>query len=54
MHVAGVILDGDFDARIERCAATGFENFHRVGDACADATLCLAILHRTEHDAIDR
>ena len=51
LHVAGVVFDGDFDARVHRAAALGLEHLHRVGDARLDAALGAAVLLVAEDDA---
>src|SRR4030095_9059607 len=53
MHVAGVILDGDLNASVERLLAAILEHLHGVGDAGADATFGFAVFGGAEDDAVD-
>ena len=54
VQVAGVILDRDLHAGIERLLSARFQHLHRVGDPRADAALGLAIFAGAEDDAEDR
>ena len=51
LHVAGMIFDGDLDARVQGLAAAGAADFDRVRDARFDAALGVAILAAAEDDA---
>ena len=50
LHVAGVVFDGDFHARIERLFPTGLAHFDGVRDARFDAPGAEPVFACAEHD----